>query len=77
MLVISADWISIIFLIFGDKANLRWIRSFNDSGFTYLAVLLAPLLAAILALALKGKARTSTVAACLCMAVVWAMSWNV
>lgn len=73
MLVISADWCSIIFFIVADKANLRWAGSINDSWFTYLGV--APVVAAILALALKGRARISTIAAGLSMALFWATSW--
>ena len=73
MLVISADWCSIIFLIVADKANIRWAMNINNSWFTYLEV--APILAAILAFALKGRARTSTIVAGLSMALVWVTSW--
>lgn len=71
MLVLSADWCSIIFLVLADKANLGWARSI-ESWFSYLIV--APIVAALLALALKGRARTCAFAASLSMASHWATS---
>ena len=74
LLVISASWCSIIFLIVADKANLGWARSI-ETWFNYLVV--APIVAALLALALKGRARTCAFAASLSMALYWATSWVV
>ncbi len=73
-LVISAEWCSVIFLIVADKANLGWARSI-ESWFNCLIV--APIVAALLALTLKGKARTCAFAASLSMAMYWATSWVV
>lgn len=74
MLVISADWCSIIFLSVADKADLGWARSI-ESWFNY--VIVAPIVAALLALALKGRARNCAFAASLSMALYWATSWVV
>ena len=74
LLVMSANWCCVIFLVVADKANLGWARSI-ESWFNYLIV--APILAALLALTLKGRARTCAFAASLSMALYWATSWVV
>lgn len=73
MLVISADWCSVILLIIADKANLRWAGSIDDRWLSYLS--LAPLVAALLALTLKSRARNCAIAASLSMGLFWATSW--
>ena len=73
MLVISADWSSVIFLIVAERTNLRWARFIDDSWLNYLS--LAPIVATFLAVILKGRARIWTVAAGLAMGLFWATSW--
>lgn len=49
ILVVSADWFAVIFFIF------RWLQDFGDTVMNCLA--LSGLIAALLALALNGRAR--------------------
>jgi hypothetical protein len=71
MLVITADWCSVILLIVVDRANLRWAKPIDVTWSSYLSV--APIVGALLAFALNGRARVWTIAASLSMALVWAM----
>jgi hypothetical protein len=75
MLVIAADWCSVILLTVADRANLRWAKPIDVNWFSYLG--LAPIVAALLALALNGRARDWTIAASLSMAVFWAMGLQI
>ena len=74
LLVMYANWYCIIFLVVADKANFGWARSL-ERWFNYPMV--APIVAALLALTLKGRARTCAFSASLSMALYWATSWVV
>lgn len=73
ILVISADWCSVILLVIAAKSNFRWVRSIDEDWFICFG--LAPLLAAFLALTLEGRARLWAVTAGLSMAMFWTTQW--
>jgi hypothetical protein len=75
ILVITADWCSIILLIVVDRANFQWAKPIDVNWFGYLS--LAPIVALLLALALDGRARFWTIAASLSMALCWATGLQV
>jgi len=72
MLVISADWCSVVVLIIAAKSNLRWARSI-DNWWDYTPV--TALLATFLAFTLQGRARVCAVAAGFLMILFWWTSW--
>jgi len=73
MLVISADWFSVIFLI-AAKANLHWVVSIDENWLFWL-YLVIPVVAALLAFTLKGTSRNCAFAAGLSMALFSVTFW--
>jgi hypothetical protein len=74
MLVISADWCSVFFLIVATKTNLPWVIAIDENWLSLL-YLVTPIVAALLAFTLKGRARNCTFAAGLSMALFAATFW--
>ena len=66
ILVVSADWFTVILLF-------RWLRYFSDAVINCLT--LSALIAALLALALSGRARICAVAASVSMCVFYLTAW--
>ena len=74
ILVVSADWFAVILLIVIDEAQFRWLRYFSGTVIIN-CLTLSALIAALLALALNGRARIWAVAAGVSICVFYLTAW--